>query len=132
MKKGSFVFTTRIRAEQPPLKITYGGHSLDDALVQPGSQPLPDGTSRLDAVFAGTGSPADYAGLSARGKAVVVRGSAAVPPTDQAAAAQTAGAAMLLVVNDGDGRESDWYGDPDGATAGQIPVASVTWTRGRR
>ncbi|MET7552372.1 S8 family serine peptidase [Streptomyces sp. NPDC005479] len=129
--KGSFVFTTRIRAKQTPLKITYGGHSLHDALVvQPGSPPLPDGTTRLDTVFAGTGSQADYTGLSARGKAVVVRADATAVPTDQAAAAHAAGAAMLLVVNDGDGRRSDWYGDPDGGTTGQIPVASVTMDEG--
>ncbi|WP_406432218.1 S8 family serine peptidase [Streptomyces sp. NBC_01589] len=131
VKKGSFVFTTRIRAKQTPLKITYSGHSLDDALVvQPGSPLLPDGTTRLDAVFAGTGSQADYTGLSARGKAVVIRGSAAVVPTDQAAAAHAAGAAMLLVVNDGAGRASDWYGNPDGMTTGQIPVASLTMDEG--
>jgi hypothetical protein len=33
---------------------------------------------------------------------------------------------MLLVVNDGDGRKSDWYGDPDNKTTGPVPVASVT------
>ncbi|SNS37176.1 PA domain-containing protein [Streptosporangium subroseum] len=130
VKKGSFVLTTRFRAEQTPLEITYRGHRLDDALVQPGSQPMRDGTSRLDAVFAGTGSPADYAGLSARGKAVVVRGGDAVAPTDRAAAAHTAGAAMLLVVNDGAGRKSAWYGDPDAVSTGRIPVASVTMDEG--
>lgn len=129
--KGSFVFTTRIRAVQTPLEITYGGHSLDDALVvQPGTPLLPDGTTRLDAVFAGSGSPADYAGLSAGGKAVVVRAGDTAFPTDQAAAAHAAGAAMLLVVDDGDGRGVDWYGEPDGATTGRIPVASVTTDEG--
>ncbi|MGV9351859.1 S8 family serine peptidase, partial [Streptomyces spiralis] len=126
VKKGSFVFTTRIRAAQTPLAVSYGGTRLDDALVQPGSKPLPDGTSRLDAVFAGTGSTTEYADLSARGKAVVVRSSDNVSPTDQAAAATAAGAAMLLVVNDDYGRRSDWYGDPDTVTTGQVPVASVT------
>ncbi|MFF3559374.1 S8 family serine peptidase [Streptomyces sp. NPDC002574] len=131
VKKGSFVFTTRIRAEQTPLRITYGGRSLDDTLlVQPGSRPFRDGTAHVDAVFAGDGTPADYAGLSARGKAVVVRGSAAVAPTDQAAAARAAGAAMLLVAGAGDGRGSDWYGDPDGTTTGPLPVASLTTDEG--
>lgn len=45
VRKGSFVFTTRIRAEQRPLAVTYRGRLLDDALVQPGSRPLRDGTS---------------------------------------------------------------------------------------
>ncbi|KUN18845.1 hypothetical protein AQJ23_39570 [Streptomyces antibioticus] len=126
--KGSFVFTSRIRAEQTPLKITYrGDHSLDDTLlVQPGSHPFPDGATHVDAVYAGTGTAADYAGLNARGKAVVVRHGTEVAATDQAAAAHAAGAAMLLVVNDGDGRGLDWYGDPDGRTAGQLPVTSLT------
>ncbi|MFD3452024.1 S8 family serine peptidase [Streptomyces sp. NPDC058691] len=131
VKKGSFVFTTRIRAKQTPLKITYGGRRLDDTLLlQPGSPRFRDGTVHVDAVFAGGGTPAEYAGLTARGKAVVVRSSAAVAPTNQAAAARTAGAAMLLVVNDGDGRKSDWYGAPDGTTTGRIPVASLTMDEG--
>ncbi|WP_405590508.1 S8 family serine peptidase [Streptomyces sp. NBC_01190] len=131
VKQGSFVFTTRIRAQQPPLEIGYGGHRLADApLVQPGTPQLPDGTRHLDAVFAGTGAPAAYAGLAARGKAVVVRGSADVTPADQAAAAHAAGAAMLVVVNEDDGRLSDWYGDPDGLTTGQIPVATVSLDEG--
>ncbi|MEU3986711.1 S8 family serine peptidase [Streptomyces sp. NPDC026672] len=131
VKKGSFVFTTRIRAEQTPLRITYRGRGLDDTLlVQPGSAPFRAGITQVDAVFAGTGTPADYTGLSARGRAVVVRAGDAVAPTDQAAAARTAGAAMLLVVNDGDGRRSDWYGDPDGRTTGRIPVASLAMDDG--
>ncbi|MEU5905869.1 S8 family serine peptidase [Micromonospora sp. NPDC047467] len=130
VKKGSFVFTTRIRAEQTPLAVTYGGRRLSDPLVQPGSRPLPDGTSRLDAIFAGNGAKADYAGRSARGRAVVVRGNESVSPTDQAAAAHSAGAALLIVVNDRPGRKSDWYGNPDGVTTGPIPVASVTLDEG--
>ncbi|MDG4783651.1 S8 family serine peptidase [Micromonospora sp. WMMD961] len=130
VKKGSFVLTTRIRAAQTPLAISYDGRHLGDPLVQPGSFALPDGTTRLDAVFAGVGATSDYAGLSARGKAVVVRGSDSVTPMDQATAAHTAGAAMLLVVNDRDGRKSDWYGNPDGVTTGQVPVASLTMDQG--
>ncbi|MFI8003596.1 S8 family serine peptidase [Streptomyces sp. NPDC086010] len=131
VKRGSFVFTTRIRAKQTPLKITYGGRGLDDTLlVQPGSARFRAGTSQVDAVFAGAGRPFDYAGLSARGRAVVVRGGSTVAPVDQAAAAHDAGAAMVLVVNDGDGRSSDWYGGPDGVAGGQIPVASLTTDEG--
>ncbi|MFI5709206.1 S8 family serine peptidase [Kribbella sp. NPDC051620] len=126
VRQGSFVFTTRFRAEQTPLKITYGGRSFDDALlVQPGSPAFRDGRTKVAAVFAGTGTPAEYQGLSARGKAVVIRNSD-LTAVDQAAAAHNAGAAMLLVVNDGDGRLTDWYGDPDGRAAGPIPVASLT------
>jgi subtilisin family serine protease len=131
VKKGSFVFTTRIRAKQTPLKITYGGHHLDDTLlVQPGSAPFRDGTTHVDAVFAGSGEEAAYVGLPVRGKAVVVRSSATVTPREQAAAARGAGAAMLLVVNDGVGRKSSWYGEPDGTTAAPLPVASLTMDEG--
>lgn len=99
-------------------------------LVQPGSAPFQDGNSHVETVFAGTGRAADYAGLSARGKAVVVRADAWVTPADQAAAARAAGAAMLLVVNNADGRLIDWYGNPDGHSTGLIPVASLTVDEG--
>ncbi|MFJ8158026.1 S8 family serine peptidase [Streptomyces sp. NPDC094468] len=125
--QGSFVFTTRIRAKQTPLALTYNGHRLDDSLlIQPGSAPFRDGTAHVDAVFAGGGSPSDYTGLHARGKAVVIRAGDTVSPAEQVAAAQAASAAMLLVVNDGDGRSYDWYGDPDQRTTGSLPVASVS------
>ncbi|RQW96719.1 S8 family serine peptidase [Micromonospora inaquosa] len=130
VKKGSFVFTTRIRAEQTPLEISYEGRRLGDPLVQPGARALPDGTTRLEAVFAGNGAKADYSGLSARGKAVVVRSNDSVVPTDQAAAAHAAGAAMLLVVNDHEGRKNDWYGNPDTVTTGPIPVAALLSDQG--
>ncbi|MFF0267708.1 S8 family serine peptidase [Kribbella sp. NPDC004536] len=127
VRTGSFVLTTRFRAEQTPLTIRYDGRSLDDSLlVQPGSPAFRAGTTRVQAVFAGTGSPAEYAGLAVRGKAVVVRNSIDVPPADRAAAAHAAGAAMLLVVNDGIGRYNDWYGGADGQTLGPIPTASLT------
>lgn len=131
--QGCFVFTTRIRAKQTPLTITYDGHRLDDALlVQPGSASFHDGSTHVDAVFAGNGAPVDYTGLHARGKAVVVRRSDEVTPADQAAAAHAASAAMLLVVNEGDGRGYDWYGDPDQRTTGPLPVASVAQDDGER
>ncbi|MGV9703213.1 S8 family serine peptidase [Streptomyces sp. NPDC003483] len=131
--RGSFVFTTRIRAKQTPLAITYSGHRLDDSLlVQPGSAPFRDGSAHVAAVFAGDGAPADYTGLHARGRAIVVRRSDQVAPADQAAAARAASAAMLLVVNDADGRGYDWYGDPDQRTAGSLPVASVSRDDGER
>ncbi|MGW5194350.1 S8 family serine peptidase [Kribbella sp. NPDC004138] len=127
VRTGSFVLTTRFRAEQTPLTISYDGRSLDDSLlVQPGSPAFRAATTRVTAVFAGTGTPAEYAGLAARGKAVVVRNSIDVPPADRVAAAHAAGAAMLLVVNDGIGRYNDWYGGADGRTLGPIPTASLT------
>ncbi|WP_323378422.1 S8 family serine peptidase [Streptomyces smaragdinus] len=122
VKKGSFVFGTRIRAVQTPLALSYQGRRIDDALTQPGSGRLADGTRRLDAVFAGTGSEAEYDGVAARGKAVVVRASDRAP-AELAAAAEKAGAAMLLVVNQDPGRRSDAY---DSA----LPVASLGFDEG--
>lgn len=131
VKKGGFAFGTRFRAVQPPLTVSYGKQHLDDALAMPGTKAVPDGTSSLKAVFAGDGLRADYAGLSARGKAVVVRGGAVA--TDQQAAAAQAGAALLLVVNQETGRRGDlWYGKPDFSTAGSVPVASVTLDEGEK
>ncbi|KAB2971050.1 S8 family serine peptidase [Streptomyces sp. SS1-1] len=131
VRKGSFVFTTRVRAKQTPVRIGYGGHSLDETvLAQPGSGAFPDGTTQVDAVFAGTGRASDYTGLSARGKAVVVRADSAVTPVERSAAAREAGATMLLVVNDADGRLAEWYGAPDGYTTGLLPVASLTVDEG--
>ncbi|MFD1276482.1 hypothetical protein ACFQ51_46445 [Streptomyces kaempferi] len=57
---------------------------------------------------------------------MIVRSSTTSAPAEQAAAAHAAAASMLLVVNDGDGRKNDWYGDPDEKTTGPVPVASVT------
>ncbi|MEU8083568.1 S8 family serine peptidase [Micromonospora sp. NPDC049101] len=128
--RGSFVLTTRIRAVQTPLELSYGGRRVSDPLVQPGARPLADGTARLDAVFAGNGATSDYAGRSVRGRAVVVHANDSVPPTDQAASAHAAGAAMLVVVNDREGRRSDWYGNPDAVTTGPIAVASVSMDEG--
>ncbi|MFY1617577.1 S8 family serine peptidase [Micromonospora sp. WMMD736] len=130
VRQGSFVFTTRIRAEQTPLEITRNGRRTGDPLAQPGSRPLADGTSRLDAVFAGTGAAADYARVSARGKAVVVRRDDSVPPSERVRAATAAGAALLLVVNDGKGRASEWYGNSDGRTTGPLPVAALVGGEG--
>ncbi|NYV73878.1 S8 family serine peptidase [Streptomyces sp. UH6] len=129
VRKGSFAFGTRFRAEQTPLTISRGGQRLHDPLPQPGAADLPDGRSRLTALFADDGSTGAYSGLSARGKAVVVRGGS-VTATDQAAAAAEAGAALLLVVNQGAGRMYEWFGRPGSTESGSVPVASVTSEEG--
>ncbi|GGJ17584.1 S8 family serine peptidase [Streptomyces brasiliensis] len=127
---GSFVFTTRIRAEQAPLTLSYAGTDLDDVLVQPGASPLPGSVAKTPGVFAGDGAAGDYAGVVARGAIAVVRRSDTVSPAEQSAAAHGAGVRLLLVVNDGVGRLESWYGAEDGATAGPVPVASVTADEG--
>ncbi|MFF3559034.1 S8 family serine peptidase [Streptomyces sp. NPDC002574] len=111
----TMTFSTRWRLREKQIAVG----SVDDVLVQPGSTP-DEGTRRLGTVYAGHGAAADYAGLDARGRAVVVDRSDAVAPVDRAANAAAAGAALLIVVNDGDGRLNEVYGDDAG-----LPVVSV-------
>ncbi|MBB5479181.1 S8 family serine peptidase [Micromonospora parathelypteridis] len=126
--KGKFSFSTQWRTVQPALTVTAGGRDYDDLRVQRAGTPLPRGAQHLDAVFAGAGGNSGYASLNARGKAVVVRRNDAVPLDKQAAAAASAGARLLVVVNDGSGRLTPWPGsvwvpqDPP-------PVTVATLTR---
>ncbi|MFE6961634.1 S8 family serine peptidase [Streptomyces sp. NPDC057696] len=126
---GGFAFTTRWRAPQTPLGVSHAGRGLD-VLPQNGAKPLPDGATAADAVFAGTGTHADYAHLSAEGRTAVVRRSAAVTPYEQSQAAHGAGVKLLLVVNDGMGRLNTWYGLDDYQSPGPVPVASVSQDEG--
>ncbi|BFU45440.1 S8 family serine peptidase [Krasilnikovia sp. MM14-A1004] len=123
--RGTFTMTTRWRKGEPPLSLTVPGMASPDAVVQPGST-LTAGRQILPVVYAGNGAPADYASLSAKGRAVVVNRSDAVSATDRAAAAVAAGAKLLLVVNDGAGRLNESVG------AAPIPVASVHRDAGAR
>ncbi|MET7666555.1 S8 family serine peptidase [Micromonospora luteifusca] len=125
---GTFSFSTQWRTVQPALTVTADGRDYDDLRVQRAGTPLPRGDQHLDAVFAGDGDSSGYATLNARGKTAVVRRNDAVPVEKQAAAAASAGARLLLVVNDGAGRLTAWPGsvwvpqDPP-------PVTVATLTR---
>ncbi|MEU4097299.1 S8 family serine peptidase [Streptomyces sp. NPDC026673] len=130
VRQGSFVFATRLRAQETPLDLSYDGKRIDDALAQDGSAALPDGTSTHDAVFAGDGSPEELAKARVRGRVAVVRHNAEVPPSAQASAAKAAGARLLLVVNDQVGRLSTWYGEPDYSGTADVPVVSVNRDEG--
>ncbi|MDX3353221.1 S8 family serine peptidase [Streptomyces sp. ME01-24h] len=130
VRHGGFVFTTRLRAQETPLELSYDGERIDDALAQQGSAVLPDGKVNLDSVFAGAGSFEDFAKVSARGKVAVVRHSDEVTPAVQAHAAKAAGAELLLVVNDGVGRLATWYGEPDYSSVVDVPVVSVNKDEG--
>ncbi|MFG3172478.1 S8 family serine peptidase [Streptomyces sp. NPDC048200] len=137
VRDGQFSFVARWRQTAPPLTVTatdqhQPDRSFSDLLVQAGSTPLPEGTSHLKAVYAGAGRTADYAGLDARGKAVVVRISRqstydaqAAANREQALAAIAAGAKLLLVVNDRPDRFSSWFGEADHATDSPIEIASI-------
>ena len=105
------------RADAHPGRARAG--SASTRTVQPGST-LTAGSQRLAMVYAGTGSPSEYAKLNAKGKAR--RGDAqrrGVTPTDRAAAAAAAGASVLIVVNDGIGVLNECVGESP------IPVATV-------
>ncbi|MED7822948.1 PA domain-containing protein [Streptomyces chiangmaiensis] len=101
--EGTFDVRTRWRNEQPALKISMGGTAFDDMLVRRGTKPLSKGSHRLKPVYVGQGAAADYQGRDVRGKAVVVDRNDTVGLSEQAATAASAGAALLLVVNDGPG-----------------------------
>ncbi|MFF1324611.1 S8 family serine peptidase [Streptomyces chartreusis] len=119
MKQGEFILTTRWRKGEPQLNLSaLGGRRRFDALVQPGST-LDTATDRLDTVYAGNGSEAEYKKVTAKGKAVVIERSDEVSPKERTAAAVAAGAKALIVVNDGVGPLMEDIGDAD------IPVATV-------
>ncbi|MFJ7630110.1 S8 family peptidase [Streptomyces sp. NPDC097595] len=92
---------------------TLTGHSVE-LTAQDGSAHH-DGFRLLRTVYAGAGTPADYARLHAKGRAVVVdRGTSS--PDERAQAAADAGAAMLITVDDQLGRLYETYGDNHGLT----------------
>ncbi|MEU6341895.1 S8 family serine peptidase [Streptomyces sp. NPDC046977] len=126
--KGDFTLGARWRKEEPVLKVSAGEQSFDDLRVQRGERLLPEGRTTLDAVFAGQGDPADYAGLRVKGKIAVVRHNDTVSVESQAIAAAEAGARLLLVVNDGTGRLAPWTSAVTYFSA-LPPVSVATLTR---
>ncbi|WP_329155048.1 S8 family serine peptidase [Streptomyces anulatus] len=119
--EGGFSYLTRWRQTEPGFRVHTDNGTLN-ALTQPGSRKTTDKfTAR--AVYAGAGAAEDYAGLDAKGKAVVIDRSSAVPPAKRAANAAAAGAKVLIVVNDGLGRPNESYGTPESPAA--LPVAGV-------
>ncbi|MEV5541052.1 S8 family serine peptidase [Saccharopolyspora shandongensis] len=118
LSQGSFTMVTRWRKGEPQLSVDIPGLPPVNVTVQPGST-LTAGNDTLPAVYAGTGTAAEYATLDAKGKAAVVTRSDAVSAQDRAAAAVAAGAKLLLVVNDGVGVLNEFVGQSP------IPVATV-------
>ncbi|BBH71822.1 peptidase [Actinoplanes sp. OR16] len=118
--RGSFEFETRWRKSRPLLTVS----GVEDFLGQPGSS-LYDGTARLETIYLPTGSISDYSGRDVRGKVVIVTRSAGLTGSERAANAAAAGAALLMVVNDGPGKLHEWVGKDDG-TSVPIPVLGLT------
>ncbi|MFC5786802.1 S8 family peptidase [Streptomyces aureus] len=115
--QGKFSFLTRWRLGQEAMDVEADGRDLP-VVSQPGGA-VGTGQLKYEAVYAGNGAAADYSGLNARGKAVVVDRSDAVKPADRLANAVAAGAKALFVVNDGRGQLLESYG------TAAIPVVSV-------
>ncbi|MET8139307.1 S8 family serine peptidase [Sphaerisporangium sp. NPDC005288] len=128
---GDFYLAARWRKELPALSVSSRTTDFTDVLRQDSVTPLPEGRYKLPAVYAGDGASADYAGLDARGKAVVVRRTSAVADADQAAAAARAGAKLLLVRNDEPGRRVRPY-NADPLTPAPIDVALLSTDEGDR
>ncbi|MDX3352892.1 S8 family serine peptidase [Streptomyces sp. ME01-24h] len=98
---GDLAYTVRWRMQQPLLALTSGDQVFDDLWLQPGAGRPAEGANTLPAVFAGNGTAAEYAAAGVKGKVAVVRYTG---EDSQVTAARSAGAALLVVVNDLDGR----------------------------
>jgi hypothetical protein len=120
-----FDFAVRWRRSEPLLDLSaqLPRTKALDPLYQNGSARL-DGKVLLRGVYAGTGTTDEYAGVDARGKAVVITRSDAVESFDRAAAAAAAGAKLLVVVNDRPGKLWEFAGGTD------VAVVSLTRAQG--
>ncbi|WP_245674048.1 S8 family serine peptidase [Actinoplanes rectilineatus] len=111
---GDMSITARWRKIQPTLAVD----DFDDLLVLPGTTLPAEGTRRIEAVFAGTGTAAELAAAKAKNKIAVVRQN---DLDEQVAAAEAAGVALLLVVTSETGRWED-------ATS-RTPLAAAALTK---
>ncbi|MFI0960404.1 S8 family peptidase [Streptomyces sp. NPDC021080] len=124
--QGTFEYETRWRKALPLLTVTDDGRPVQ--VVAQANSSRYDGHKRLDAVYAGTGTPAEYAGLNVKGKVALVTRSGALTGAQRAQAAADAGAALLLVVDDQPGKLIESVGTSAGDSA--VPVFSVTARNG--
>ncbi len=122
-RDGEMSVTARWRKIEPVLAIEHDGRSLDDLILLPGSTAPAEGTKQVPAVFAGNGTKAEFAAVDVKGKAAVVRRS---DLDGQVEAAEKAGAALLLIVNDEPGRYFD------GTSRTKLAVATLTKDLGER
>ncbi|MFF4977709.1 S8 family serine peptidase [Streptomyces sp. NPDC001083] len=129
---GDFYLAARWRKEQPALSVSTKTTDFTDVLRQDGVTPLPKGTAKLPLAFAGQGASADYAHLDVRGKAVVVRRNDDVSDMAQANAAVAAGAKLMLVVNNTDGRGFRGYNAPFSSTPVRLDVGLLSTDEGEK
>ncbi|MBC9719558.1 S8 family serine peptidase [Streptomyces sp. TRM66268-LWL] len=128
--KGEFGLTTRWFQREKFLDAETGDGRNVELAGQVGTA-FKDGVSSLKTVYAGKGAATDYAGLNARGKAVLVTRSTEVDALTRAKAATDASAAMLITVNDGQGRAFDSHTPKDGSSQ-SLTIASVMRLDGER
>ena len=126
MSEGSFVLTTRWRKGEPMFGLGTPDGKQSFATLLQGGTALKTKTGLVSTVYAGSGATADYEGIDARGKLVVVQRNDAVPPEARTEAAATAGAMALVVVNDGVGGLMEYVGESP------IPVATVHRDEGKK
>ncbi|MFF3781919.1 S8 family serine peptidase, partial [Streptomyces sp. NPDC001933] len=124
---GTFEFSFQQRRYSPVIRASYAGKG--DAL------PLEPvvyadwlyGSSRLQAVDAGTGRPEDLTGKDLDGKLAVVTRDATLKAVDQIAAVAGAGAKAAIIVND---RPGPYYAGVPRSTGTAIPAWSLTQDEG--
>ncbi|PUB29927.1 subtilisin family serine protease [Promicromonospora sp. AC04] len=116
---GLFEFGAQFRLEQPALTILEGRGGLDDLRVKRGTTPLTAGTRTLRVVeveglsdLALHGSAGNGHGPGLRDAAVIAHAADTDEIAALARAAADAGARLLLVVHDGDGRLAPWDESP--------------------
>ncbi|GGJ63039.1 S8 family serine peptidase [Streptomyces brasiliensis] len=126
---GNVTYTARWRMQRPQLALSSGDQNFDDLWLQPGAADPADGDRTLPAVYEGKGTPEDYAAQDAKGKVAVVTyvpdDDFAAATVDQVKAAEQAGVAVLVMVNDQDGR----LREPVRRTA--LTVAGISRTEGQ-
>ncbi|MFJ3765011.1 S8 family serine peptidase [Streptomyces sp. NPDC090082] len=127
---GTFEYRTVWRLGKPVLEAAVDGARLSEATPQAGAALL-EGAHRLGLVDAGTGTPAEYSGKNATGKAVLVRLTEGADPARIAQTAQDAGAEALFVTDDRPGRLMTWFGTADYQDR-PLAVATVNIADARR
>ncbi|MFN8167868.1 MAG: S8 family serine peptidase [Candidatus Nanopelagicales bacterium] len=125
--QGAFEFEARWRKARKALSATENGAQVR-TFVQGGAAQF-SGRAGLPLVYAGNGGSDDYAGVEARGAAVLVRRTDDVTPLQRAEAAKAAGARLLVVVNDVDEPRVEFF-STDAGIDSTVPVVGVTRSTG--
>ncbi|MFB7952521.1 MULTISPECIES: S8 family serine peptidase [unclassified Streptomyces] len=124
---GTFEFNFQDRRYSPVIRASYAGRGGPLPLTPVTYAARLYGSSKLQAVDAGTGRPEDLAGKDLDGRIAVVTRDATLKVVDQIAAAAGAGAKAAVVVND---RPGVYATIVPRATGTAIPAWSLTQDEG--